>query len=146
METRLKRGMAMRSVKVDRDDLLKRLRENLDRHMADYREAVDDYRKAAVAALAAKRAEFEAAFEKLVARFGSGESPSLGLGVSTSFDLSPPESHEKDYRQIIEMVAMSVDPVIELESDEFQCYVMDDWAWKAKFVATNSLYKSRLGG
>jgi hypothetical protein len=50
------------------------------------------------------------------------------------FLIPVPEDHTKDYDQVIEMLKMSVDEELEIESDQFACYVMDDWDWKEDFA------------
>ena len=38
------------------------------------------------------------------------------------------EGHEKDYNQMINMLQMSVDEELELDSEDFAKFVMDDWS------------------
>lgn len=136
MQNRVANGMAQRTVKVDRDKLLERLRANLAAHLEEYEAARAGYFVAAACVLAEKREEFRRAVEEADRRLGEGKFLPPGLPFSPHYlGLTPPECHESDYRHIIEMVAMSVDPVIELRSDEFDCYVMDNWEWTREFKA-----------
>jgi hypothetical protein len=38
------------------------------------------------------------------------------------------------------MLEMSVDDIIVLTSQEFDCYVMDNWTWKQNVTVRNSSY------
>ena len=33
---------------------------------------------------------------------------------------------------------------VELDDTEFRQYVMDDWDWKEQFIASNTVYASKL--
>ena len=124
----------MREVKVKRDDLLEALKKNRDSHMVEYVEACQGYRKKALAKIDSVFADLRGTVEQLK----EGETIAL---ISLSFGLDVPRSHERDYDQVIRMMEMSVDDVVTLKSDEFSCFVMDDWDWKQSFLANTSQYK-----
>lgn len=60
--------------------------------------------------------------------------------AAVMFDLQVPQNHAKDYDQVIAMLEMCVDDELSIRSDEFACYVMDDWDWKEDFLHTNKRY------
>lgn len=121
---------AVRSVKINRDELLKIVRENKITHMSDYIEAVKDYK-----ALVAKIAK-----ENLVLA-NTGELDSF---KRIKHIPSAPQSYESDYSRAIRMLELSVEDVIELEDDVFNQLVLDEWHWKQSFTVSNSAYKSML--
>lgn len=51
-----------------------------------------------------------------------------------------PETHTDDYEGTIRRLELSVDPEIELVSDEFDCFVRNKWTWRQSFLSTNSSY------
>lgn len=51
-----------------------------------------------------------------------------------------PENHSDDYQGTISRLKLSVDPEIELENAEFDCYVRNKWQWRNSFLSTNSTY------
>lgn len=123
----------MREVKLKRDDLLTKLKENREKHVAEYRVALAGYRAQAITAV-------HRTCDNLMAKLNQLQ---LGDAVPLppiTFDLELPENHERDYDQVITMVAMSVDDVLTLRSDEFACYVMDRWDWKDRFRITSTKY------
>lgn len=125
----------MREVKVRRDELLVKIRENRIKHVAEYDEAVAGYKEAAAEAIDSATAKLKRQVEELRA----GEVIAL---TAVMFNLRVPQNHSKDYDQVIAMLEMSVDDELSIRSDEFACYVMDDWDWKGDFLDVSNSYKS----
>ena len=118
----------MQSVKIDRIQLSAIVRENLTKHVAEYNEAVVDY-KAGVVKLAKENLKLA----------NSGE-----LDKIARIKAAPqaPVSYEDNYNRAIRMLELSVDSVIELEEHDFNQLVLDEWAWKRQFTAMSASYKS----
>ena len=118
----------MRSVKINKEELLKIVRENKEKHIKDFQEAVTDYKAAAIK-LAAAHVELAA----------TGE-----LDKIAKIKAMPgqPVSYEDSYTRAIRMLELSVDDVIELEEDIFNQLVLDEWTWKHQFAVSSALYKS----
>ena len=53
-----------------------------------------------------------------------------------------PHDHTDDYDTVIAMLEMCVDEVVEIDMQEFDNYVRDNWQWKANWSASNALYSS----
>lgn len=126
----------MREVKVKRSELLEKVRLNRKKHVAEYEEAVAGYKKAAIQ-------EVDRALERLRARIDELQAGEVIHLQAVSFNLRVPENHAKDYDQVITMLEMSVDEELSVRSDEFACYVMDDWGWKEEFLNVSNAYKGR---
>jgi len=122
------RRNAMRSVKVEKSELMSILQENKKKHIKEYDEAVKDYKKAAL-----KVAKEHVELAK------SGD-----LDQIAKIKAMPqrPFSYEDSYNRAIRMMELSVDNVIELEEQIFNQLVLDEWSWKNAFVATGALYKT----
>jgi hypothetical protein len=118
----------MRSVKVEKNELLGIVRDNKKKHVKEFDEAVKDYKKAALK-VAKEHVEF--------AKTGDLEQIAKIKAMPQK-----PTSYEKDYERAIRMLELSVESVIELEEDIFNQLVLDEWTWKHAFVASNSLYKT----
>lgn len=128
----------MKKVKIRTLELLSVVRENRETHVADYEEAMTGWRSAIRDAVADARAELA----DLQAGIDDAPFTEVPEGI-TFFHITKPTSHEKDYDQVIRMLAMSADEYVELEHDEFARYVMDDWHWKHEFRSTTNEYKAR---
>lgn len=113
----------MQSVKVKKDDLLKKLEENKNKHRSVFESAMEGYERAAIAWL-------EANLQKV----RSGDHTRL------YFTEPVPEDHTADYELTICMLQMSVDDEISLTDHEFEQYVMDSWGWKQQWTAAVSNY------
>ena len=124
----------MREVSVKREELLSKMRENRATHIKEYNEAVEGFWKTVLQSAQDGVVNLQAWVKKLEA----GEQY-VPHGVSFSH-LVKPQSHEKDYDQAIAMYEMCVDDVVSVRSDEFACYVLDEWDWTQSFKSTNSMY------
>lgn len=121
----------MRTVKVAKEDLIARIKSNMEKHRAEFEGGLETYRKAVVQEL-----------EEWLDRAREGRR------VEAYTQLRAPEDHMEDYRQVLDMLKMSVDSEIELTHQEFSQFVRDDWGWKEQFtrsLATNTDYL-RTGG
>ena len=119
---------AMRSVKVNKDEMLSIVRANKKKHVSDYEESVKDYKKGAVA-IAKKHVE--------LAKTGDMDEIAKIRAMPQK-----PTSYEKDYDRAIRMLELSVEDVIELEETIFNQLVLDEWTWKNAFATSAALYKT----
>lgn len=122
------RRNAMRSVKVNKTELMDILQANKKKHIKEFDESVKDYKKAAL-----KVAKDHVELAK------SGD-----LDKISKIRAMPqrPTSYEDSYNRAIRMMELSVDEVIELEEQIFNQLVLDEWSWKTAFTASGALYKS----
>ena len=118
----------MRSVKLNKKDLLKIVIENRTKHISDYKESVNDYKAAAIK-LATEHLE--------LAKTGE-----LSKIARIKAMPAAPVSYEKEYDRAIRMLELSVEKEIEVEEDVFNQLVLDEWHWKNQFIASASLYKT----
>ena len=118
----------MRSVMVNKTELMKVLQDNKKKHVKDFEESVKDYKKAALK-VAKEHVE--------LAKTGD-------LDQIAKIRAMPnrPASYEDSYNRAIRMMEMSIDENIELEEQVFNQLVLDEWSWKNSFVATGALYKT----
>lgn len=114
-------------IRIDRNKLLETLRENRDRHEAEFKEARGKWVKKSAKALrkAAERAE-------------KGDIEEHPLA-----NLPKPVSYVKSYDDAIARVEYDTRSEIELDDREFSAWVQDDWNWRGQFVGTTSLYNNR---
>ena len=121
----------MRSVKVNRDELLAIIIQNAAKHAEEYETAMTVYKTDVVEKLTKmlKAAKAEAQKDK----------PSFDLYVN----LVEPQSYQDSYTTAIKMLNMSTDDVIELTASEFSQYVEDNWNWKAQFTASTAMYNAK---
>ena len=118
----------MRNVKLNKVELLDIVRKNKDKHVADYKESVQDY---CAAALKIAQANLKLA--------KTGEMSKIGDMQDMPRE---PSSYEASYTRAIRMLELSVDEVIELDETTFNQLVLDEWQWKQTFTQTSMLYKS----
>lgn len=120
----------MKAVKINKEELLGIVRANKEKHVAEYNEAIEDYK---LAALKVANANMELVLT------GNVEN----IQKCTNM-LSSPTSYENSYTRAIRMLELSVDDTIEVQEDVFNQLVLDEWSWKNSFSLSGSLYKSML--
>jgi hypothetical protein len=121
-------------IKVKAGDLHDQLKENLQKHRADYTSAMSGYWD-----------EYKSRLEKAVQEVkkmkddlekGPSENPLQGL--------VKPRSYENDYLVAISMMErIPEDTDIELDTEQYKQLWLDDWGWKQQFVTTNASYSGR---
>ena len=122
----LKRNV-MHGIKMKRVELLGIVSANLQTHISEFNESVEDYKKlvlqiTTVNLKLAKSASLDE-FKKIKAL------PSL------------PVSYEDSYKRAIRMLELSVEDIIDIEEDVFNQLVLDEWQWKRAFTVSNATYK-----
>lgn len=117
----------MDSVKINKNNLLKIVRENKEKHVKEFNEAVKDFKMAVI---------------KIC-----NENMEIVEAGKTDIKVLPPKpvSYEANYTKAILMLELSVDDVIELDQYEFSKFVQDEWEWKQAFSTSNSTYKALNG-
>jgi hypothetical protein len=113
----------MNMVKVKREEVLKRIKANRAVHRDAFLRAQKGFRKAVVAELDRSLKDARA-----------------GRRFRLMITLPEPEDHTADYDRVVDMLEMSVDEEIMLDSASFNCFVRDQWAWKHAFAMSNSQY------
>ena len=118
----------MRTVKLNKTELLGIVRANKDKHIKEFNEAVEDF-KIAVVVLA--KANLKLA--------NTGDLVKIDSMKSIP---SAPTSYEDSYSRAIRMLELSVEDIIELEETIFNQLVLDEWTWKRSFAASGAIYKT----
>lgn len=104
------------TVNVERTAVIDALKKGLEEHKLQYAEAQKDYHQAVIKFLSnALNSAKDGDFSNLV------------------LNIPKPENHEKDYLHILDMLELSVDDVITLDSDTFRAYFKGEWSWKHRF-------------
>ncbi len=110
-----------------REEVLVKLRENLERHKTILAEADKGYIAKAHGALRAKLAEL-----------------AEGNPVKLRFELAPPTSHVQAYESVISMLEAATDDVITLSMEQQQAFMCDRWEWRQEFLESNSGFVPRI--
>jgi hypothetical protein len=115
---------------MNRLELLKIVRENKEKHIAEFIESIQDYKV-------------------LVLQIAQGN-----LKLAKTADLvefkkmkptpAAPVSYEDSYKRAIRMLELSIEDVIEIEEDVFNQLVLDEWSWKHSFTASTMAYKAGI--
>lgn len=110
---------------VKKEELLAKLKSNLEIHQKIAQEAREGYIKKTQEVLAAKLKLAEA-----------------GEFVYLNFNLPVPEDHSKEYKQTIAMVEWDTRVQLQLTPSEFKSYILDEWSWDRHSLTTNAFYSS----
>ena len=112
-------------VKVQKTELLSKMKDNREQHQKDVQEL-----------LVSRNEETKEYFSSLAEKLAS--SPEFQPKENIKFPL--PVDNTGSYDRAIKMVEMSVDDEIELTEDQFDKLVMDNWEWKSDFLTTSQFY------
>lgn len=118
-----------RQVTVSKTHLLEVMKQNLEQHRADYATALSDYHQRLID-------DLKLALKKV----SKVEDPSTLKKFN--FNVPFPENHEADYQEVIEMLEMSVEENITLDSRSFKAYVKNEWDWAQRFKTMTEMYKT----
>ena len=111
---------------VKKSDLLAKLKTNREKHVAEFNEAVVEYRRRVTVALERKLAAMRE-----------------GKPIDLKFQLVEPQSFEKDYDRVIGLLEMTTDDIIEITPSDYTAYVLDEWAWKERFSTVAMSYTNK---
>ena len=103
--------------------MIRLLEENMAEHKGLYERALEGWRKESI--------ESCKAYVDALAR--------KDTGVHLHLERKP-EDHTDDFERVIGLLEMSQDDNVELDEDQYQNYVMNDWHWSRNWVASNSKY------
>lgn len=147
-------------VVVNKETLLKVLKDNREKHNAIYEVACSGFWINAQEAIESKKDEFLDSLKKSQQYFNiallktnqqlENKDKNISLSFSTYLEFNPnlglkyPENHEADYNTIIRKLELSTAKEIKLTDNEFHSYVMNNWAWKNNFISTNSAYVNKI--
>ncbi len=111
------------TVRVSKDALINRIKDNRDKHRTIYEEAMEGWKRTVIQ-------ELERAYDQAL----------KGERFLNRVFVPRPEDHTDEYDTVIELLEMSLDEELELTQQEFANYVLDKWRWRDAFLTTASNY------
>lgn len=147
---------SMNEVVMLKSELIEHLVKNKAKHDVILATAIAGYWDTAASQLETKRkvlheqveiykADVNREIDRVVAKVASKETLPAGLAVrqisiDVSLGLVYPQDHSQDYERAIRMMESSVFEQVRLSVEEYDAYVLNNWEWKANFLATNTFY------
>ncbi len=117
----------MKSVKISKEKLLEKLKENRTKHLEQYEKALEGWKDQVVDTLQKALGDARADRDFII-----------------YFDLPKPEVHSDEYDAVIDQVEWNEEEQIELALREFNKFIRDDWQWKKDFLDNTAMY-SKMG-
>ncbi|WP_345969617.1 hypothetical protein WCX72_09840 [Sulfurimonas sp. HSL1-6] len=111
----------MKTVKVDKDNLLKVLRENREKHQVEFDQLWG---------------EFQTKIKDEITRISMIDE----YDDVPSIQAIKPESFVKDYDEVIGMLEFSTDTEFDITQEEYKKYVLNEWDWKRTFDFIKTSY------
>lgn len=115
----------MKEINVSREELLKKVKENLEKHKKEYEEAVIKRNTQVIDTLKSFIPDME---------------EYKGKEVPEHLNFPKPVSYAEEYEEVIEMLTMAKDDPILISKEEFNRYVLDKWNWKHQFDLVKTTY------
>lgn len=119
----------MKTVRIGVQKLKETVKDNKKAHIADYQKACEGY-----------RITVKEELEKILA---ANEDATIDE-IATSIHAPRPEMHVDEYNRIIQMLEFTSDTHVELSQNEFDNYVLNNWAWSGHTAMLNQTYMSKL--
>lgn len=113
----------MKPITVDKENLIRVLRGNREKHRTVFEDALEGY-----------AAEAARVLNEHLTAIQKGKTPAIEI------ILSRPEDHTKDYDRVIGMLMMHLGDTFEVDEQSYRQYVDDDWAWKRQWLETSTQY------
>lgn len=113
----------MRTITVNKAELIEKIKENRDRHREQFLVAQERYREKWIEILDKRLADARA--DKKIDQY---------------IRLPEPEDHTRDYDTALAMLEWELGEEIELGHDDFQRYVENRWEWAHSFAANTQSY------
>jgi len=126
----------VKTVQVEKGRLLRTLRENQEKHRAEYLTAVEGYHQK-LDALITKLAETASRATPDRRNAGLEEIHEVHSEITC---LDRPSNHSDSYQQAIVLMEWETRDTIELSINDFECYVRDNWTWMTSFKNSVSNY------
>lgn len=144
-------------VKVSRKEVLEIVKQNKQKHDKILADAIEGYWLDAEKTLKTHKAdrlkELKKQYQKNVKDFKKQVNKDLDLvakrkkdGPFVHLHKAYPEDHSNDYNSVIRKLELCVEDTVELDSNEFEQYIRNQWAWRNSFITTNSFYSAISGG
>lgn len=130
------------SVKVQKSDMIKKLKANRKKHKTEYNEALAEYKNCYIEKLIEVKTKLEESVTRMdavieIENLDVKSLPPLNFG----FTLHIPSHHLECYDSTLDMVEASVHDFIILSANEFNKFYRDNWEWKGDFSSTVHHYK-----
>lgn len=140
-----------RTIEVDRQELIKTLESNREKHIQDYDAAMAGYKdlllsnidsafENAKVAIAEKYEETKQKVTNFTDEDIAKQPDYFTLVDDITINMKVPRSFAKEYDAAIDMAKWDVRKTLELTHAEFTCFVRDQWDWKSGFEAVSTRY------
>lgn len=126
-------------VKLNKGDLLTKIKENRNTHQREYEQAHAKWHDQQIEKCSQWLKKCEEHLDLVKA--GKEKASIFSFPDMVSHALEEPQTHVKSYDKIIMMLEMAMDDIYFLSHKDFSRYGLDDWEWKDRFSETISNYK-----
>lgn len=116
----------MEKIKIRKETVLEILRENKAKHCIEFEEAIIGWISKAKIKLT-----------ELLAKLDTDQARALKIELY----LPRPVSYEKEYDKAIKMIEYEIRDEVEISTQDFDKYFLDEWNWKENFLSNSGLYK-----
>ncbi len=120
----------MKKIQMKKTEVQRFLRENLEKHVAEYKTAKENWQE-----------QYKERLNKALTDATLGNYPKDIYSILKDLDI--PVSYEEEYVDAIEMLSFEERDTVELDATEFKQYIKDDWDWKQQWAFSNSKYMSK---
>ncbi len=130
------------SVKVNKLEMIKKLKANRKKHKAEYNEALTEYEICYKEKMVEARDKLKETVQHMEVLINLEDLKAESLPpLSFNFRLNIPSHHLECYDSTLDMLEASVHEFIILSANDFNKFYRDNWEWKDNFSNTVLHYK-----
>ena len=151
MAASAKEDQKKRTVEVDRLRLIEKLKENREKHIQEFEQAMAGFKENV-------REKIEEEFAKAAKKLERAQTEKLALLEDTPkeeiagvfgrvclldnlyLNLEAPRNYSKEYDAAIGIAEWEVAETMKLTHAEFTCFILDEWDWKSQFDRVTKMY------
>jgi hypothetical protein len=118
--------LGLDKVRINKSKLLEKLQQNLEKHKAEFEDALAGWKREVVEEMS-----------KNLALATKGEEFRLHV------HLEKPHDHSEDYKHVISLLTASEDDIVVISAGEFRQYHDDQWRWKDSHTESVMNYSAK---
>lgn len=119
--------LGLDKVRINKNKLLEKLRENLEKHQAEFKKSLAGWKLEVI----------EAMTKNLQLAKDDSE-------FNLNINLDRPYDHSEDYKHVISLLSASEDDIVVISANEFRQYHDDQWRWKGSHTEALMNYSAKL--
>jgi len=141
--TQEKRVATLRTVRVPKDKLLSTLKENRESHKKEFEDSLDGYWDAVSMEIAEHMQHVQESMARNIERAKTQDEETRTSWSAWCVEVRKPIDHTDDYNRAVERLEWEIATEVDLQANEFDCYVLNKWPWLQEHLTSITSFASQ---